>query len=323
MRSGATPGAAQARALQGAVGNRALSRLVDATLGAAQRKKNPERERLERIRMWSELLQQKEGLAPADARTLAEAFANTGTSIVTLEEFAPLLGLGWTAGPLVTLIRKYLGDDGGRTQEDWCVFAVRRADDPDAVADSVRAGQVDWVNAPATFHTGNDRYTATEMTPTGDFDVFVLEVDHAEVEERTLDGSQTVYLIESDEVEFVATGELRDLLLSDSLYNVTATGYTRYAPVNMVERPAEVNFAATRHFTYMTPGSEAEDAVMHSDDADMRVVRLEGDSVIFDIGGDEFALSRTPAAGDLPFDFDYDSATGTIAHGHPGHALYF
>ncbi|MDO9444003.1 MAG: hypothetical protein Q7K37_01705, partial [Dehalococcoidia bacterium] len=62
--------AAPMRALQGAVGNRAVQRVMGSRqqaaardvhasdAGTVQRKKNPERERLERIRMWSERIQQ-------------------------------------------------------------------------------------------------------------------------------------------------------------------------------------------------------------------------------------------------------------------------
>lgn len=318
----APPTVGQVRALQGAVGNRALSRLLDRAAGAIQRAKNPERERLERIRMWSQLLQQKDGLAPADADTLAEAFANTKASIVTLEEFAPLLGLGWTAPVLVTLIRKFIGDPGGREAMDWVLFAGRRPDDADAVAAGVRAGQVDWVNAAASFRTHNDRYTATPQTPTGKVRVCVLDGDHAALEEQTLDGTQTVYRITGGHAPFLASGELKDLLLSDSQYDVTATGYTRHAPVNLVEAPGQVDFAATRHFTYMPSAGAVHDAVMGSDDADITILRIEGDSVIFDISGDEHALSLVPVDGYEPFDFDYNAAAGTISHGHPGHALY-
>ena len=52
------------------------------------------------------------------------------------------------------------------------------------------------------------------------------------------------------------------------------------------------------------------------------MLRLEGDSVIFDISGAEHALSLSPVDGYMPFDFDYNAAAGTISHGHPGHALY-
>ena len=318
----ARPSARQVRALQGAVGNHALSRLLDGSGGAIQRAKNPERERLERIRMWSQLLQQKDGLAPAAADTLAEAFANTKTSIVTLEEFAPLLGLGWTAPVLVTLIRKFVGDPGGREASDWVAFAGRRPDNADAVADGVRAGQVDWVNVAASFRTHNDRYTATPQTPTGKVRVCVLDGDHAALEEQTLDGTQTVYRITGGRAPFLASDELKDLLLADSQYNVSATGYTRHATVNLVEAPGQVDFAATRHFTYMPSAGTVNTAIMSSDDADITVLRLEGDSVIFDISGAEHALSLSPVDDYMPFDFDYNAAAGTISHGHPGHALY-
>lgn len=321
--AGTQPRVADLRALQGTLGNRAVQRLLRSKSdGTAQRKPDPERERLERVRMWGELLQQRNGLVPADAHTLAEAFANTGTSIVTLQGFAPLLSSGWTAAGLVTLIRKFTGESGGRSLDDWVTFAVRRPGDPDAVATGVRAGQVDWVNVSASFKTHNDRYTAAARTPAGKQRVFTFDGTRAALQEQTLDGTQTVYEITGEDSRFLVTAELKDLLLSDSQYHVTPAGYTRHAPVNLVEAPGEVDFTASRHFTYMPASGPVHTAIMSSDDPDLTVKRIEGGSVIFDVSGTEYPLSLAPQAGYQPFDFNYDAATGSITEGHPGHPLY-
>jgi hypothetical protein len=324
--------AVQMRALQGAVGNRATQRVMGARPaadaqsyaaepGTVQRKKNPERERLERVRMWSERLQQ-DGLDIADATTLAEAFANAGVSIVTLQRFAPLLNQAWTAAELVTLIRKYVGADGGRSLEDWVTFAIRRPDDPDGVATAVRGGQVDWANAAAVFNTHNDRYQRALLNLAGQQTLWILQGGVAALATVDLLDTDRVYRITGGGGPFVVRGDLADLLVRDSLYTVTPSGYTRYAPVNLIEAPNQVNFQATRHFCYLAAGSDAYNAVMGSDDSDVTVTGVENGEVVFDIAGEEHRAAIAPANGDTPFDFDYDASSGTIDHGHPGHAVH-
>ncbi|MDP2327910.1 MAG: hypothetical protein Q8M79_07465, partial [Dehalococcoidia bacterium] len=290
--------------------------------GTVQRKKkNPERERLERIHMWSERLQQ-DGLGGGDAIVLGQAFANTGVSIVTLQQFAPLLNQAWTAGELVTLIRKFVGADGGRALEDWVAFAIRRPDDPDAVAAAVRVGQVDWANAAAVFNTHNDRYRRTLLNLAGQQTLWILQGGVAAQATVALLDTDRVYRVTGGGGPFVVRGDLADLLVRDSLYTVTPSGYTRYAPVNLIEVPNQVNFQAARHFCYLADGSDAYDAVMGSDDSEVTVTGVENGEVVFDIAGEEHRAAIAPANGDTPFDFDYDASDGSISHGHPGHAVH-
>lgn len=110
--------------------------------------------------------------------------------------------------------------------------------------------------------------------------------------------------------------------LGNSRYTVTAKRYQRHAPVNTYDAPREVDFDAPRHFVYLANGSDAYNAVMRSQDADVHIVRIEGGNVVMNIAGNEHRARIRPQAGDCPFDFDYDAEHGTISHGHVGHELY-
>lgn len=94
------------------------------------------------------------------------------------------------------------------------------------------------------------------------------------------------------------------------------------APVNTKDAPAQVNFAATRHFVYLAEGSAGYKAVMQSKDSDVIVTAVEGNEVVFRIKNREVGASIQPSEGACPFDFDYNAARGTISHGHVGHALH-
>lgn len=325
--------AAPMRALQGAVGNRAVQRVMGSRqqaaardvhasdAGTVQRKKNPERERLERIRMWSERIQQ-DGVDAEEALEYAEAFANRSTSIITVLAFAVPLHEEWHAADVIELVNEFVADPGGRTLNEWVTLGIR-SDDLGDVPDAARAGNVEWVNAAATFSTANDRYTTTLVKPVGDYRVYALQGANAVLEDVTLpDGGKPVHYVQGAGKKFLAREDLKDLITSDSVYTVTATDYRRYAPVNTVHAPVQVNFQATRHFVYVTKGTEAYKAIRAAGSGVLRVTAVRNGQVIFDVNGDEHGASIEPSEGDQPFDFNYNAGTGGLSHRHFGHPLY-
>ena len=329
------PGAStvgQMRALQGAVGNRAAQRVMGAQPapeahaqtaqpGTVQRKKNPERERLERVRMWGLLFEQK-GIDAEEAAEYAAAFANTSVSAATVLAFAGPLHEDWHAEDVIALINEYRADDLGRPLEVWVGLAVR-GDDLGKVSDDAEAGVVNWANAPAVFYTHNDRYQTTRVDLVGAHPVYHLQGGMAVSQTVDLPDGEDVFEVTGGNATFHVRGDLRALITSDSRYTVTPGGYTRYAPVNMVEAPGQVNFQETRHFCYLPPGSTVYDAVLgNDDDSDFHVTAIEGGKVVWDIADDEFRAPIAPRNGYTPFDFDYDASDGSISGGHPGHSLY-
>lgn len=322
----------QMRALQDAVGNRAAQRVMGARqapeahvhaaeTGTVQRKKNPERERLERIRMWGLLFEQN-GIDVDEAAQYANAFANASVSAATVLAFARPLHEDWHAEDVIGLINEYCADDLGRPLEVWVGLAVR-GDDLDEVSEDAKAGVVNWANAPAVFYTHNDRYQTTRVDLVGAHPVYHLQGGVAVSQTVDLPDGEEVFEVTGGKATFHVRGDLRALTTSDSRYTVTPGGYTRYAPVNMVESPAQVNFQETRHFCYLPAGSEVYDTVLgNDDDSDFHVTAIDGGKVVWDIAGDEFHAPIAPRNGYTPFDFDYDASDGSIAHGHPGHTLY-
>src|SRR5205814_974112 len=151
----------------------------------------------------------------------------------------------------------------------------------------------------------------------------VLRGDAAVEETVRVSARDDIYIMTHRDGVFNATDEVAALLTTDSTYTVTANAYTRYAPVNIYDAPRQVHFRAPRHFCYMAPGSAGYATVMgNNNDADFLVTRVEGGQVVFNIAGEVHRFRTQPQNGDFPFDFDYNPANGTIAHGHPGHALY-
>ena len=329
----AAPTAAPMRALQAAVGNRAAQRVIGtqqapeghvhaAEPGTVQwKKKNPERERLERVRMWGQLFEQN-GIDVDEAAEYAAAFANTSVSAATVLAFARPLHEEWHAEDVIDLINQYRADDLGRPLEVWVGLAVR-GDDLDEVADDAEAGVVNWANAPAVFFTDNDRYQTARVDLVGAHPVYHLQGGVAVRRTVNLPDGEDVFQVTGGRSTFHVRGNLEALITSDSRYSVNPSGYTRYAPVNLVEAPGQVNFQETRHFCYLPPGSPVYDAVMGNDnDADFHVTAIEGGKVVWDIAGETFYAPIAPRNGYSPFDFDYDASDGSISGGHPGHALY-
>jgi len=111
----------------------------------------------------------------------------------------------------------------------------------------------------------------------------------------------------------------------DSTYTVTATGYTRHAPVNAApqRKGQKVDFKAEgRHFCYLS-GSDEKTVMSHDFGTPISVKEVKGGTVVIDIGGDIVNAQISPEEGFYPFDFNYDPKTGVITGEHTGHALYF
>ena len=91
--------------------------------------------------MWRERLQAQLGISVADATTLANGCARTGTSITVLEEFGRLIP-GWTAADVVALIRKFQGNPGDLTATQWSTVAgaAGAANQAATIAAFARAG---------------------------------------------------------------------------------------------------------------------------------------------------------------------------------------
>lgn len=108
-----------------------------------------------------------------------------------------------------------------------------------------------WDNVAATFRTQNDRYTPDMLDIRGTRTIWHYSGGAARREEVEVTEESPAYWMTSGPAfgpPFIASTALKDMLTMDSTYTVTASGYTRYAPVNLVEDPEQVNFTQDRSF---------------------------------------------------------------------------
>ncbi len=133
--------------MQATVGNRHLqgqlmqmARSKAGSRGAPPpRRRNPERVRSERERVWRQRLVQR-GAPLATATALAADFAHRerGVSIAVVEVFAGSLGATWDAVAIGQLIDAFRLSDGERSAQTWCGIAIRLPNEVTATAKFAR-----------------------------------------------------------------------------------------------------------------------------------------------------------------------------------------
>ena len=100
-----------------------------------------------RIHAWSQLMQQRLGLAPVVADLYAQTYANNpAISFPALEAF--INGTpGWAAPHRIGLINRFLGNAGGRSQAEWIAIAAAHPGLIDAEADVAALARIAGWNA--------------------------------------------------------------------------------------------------------------------------------------------------------------------------------
>jgi hypothetical protein len=94
----------------------------------------------------------------------------------------------------------------------------------------------------------------------------------------------------------------------------------RYAPINTVRAPNQVNFDAAKAVCYLPPGSPTEEEIMNEgNDANITIFSVVGEVILFKLPGLVMSGTRIPATGWKVFDcFNNDGILSSI---HVGHAV--
>lgn len=108
----------------------------------------------------------------------------------------------------------------------------------------------------------------------------------------------------------------------NSQYTITGNPnrMVRYAPINRIRAPDQVNFDEARAVCYLQPGSPSyADIMSEGDDTKITVYTVLGESIVFKAPGRFVNATRTPATGWCVFDCFNNN--GVLSHIHVGHAV--